>query len=180
MAPPWRRDTLQPESHYRPSAVLLLLYPEGKELCFPLIRRASHLNHHANQIGFPGGALESGESPERAALREAQEELGIDPKGVQILGRLSPLGLSVSGYTIQPVVGFCDTVPAFIPNPDEVAHWFTVPLKELLKQESVITMTLEDGREVPAYQLTHERVWGATAMILAEFVQVLKGGYKHE
>lgn len=173
MAPPWRRDALHPEAHYRPSAVLLLLYPWGETLYFPLIRRSSTMNHHANQIGLPGGALEPGENPETAALREAQEELGIEPSQVSILGRLSPLGLSVSSYTIVPIVGFSEMVPHFRPNLEEVAHWFPVPLSELLNRNSINTINLEDGREAPAYRLSGEIVWGATAMILAEFTQLL-------
>lgn len=174
MAPPWRRATLEPEARYRPSAVLLLLYPEAGELHFPLIRRSSKLNHHANQIGFPGGALEPGETAEEAALREAREELGIQPESVRILGRLSPLGLAISGYTILPVVGYSEEQPLFTPNPEEVARWFTVPLAELFHRELIINLKLEDGREAPAYELGGEAVWGATAMILAEFVWILK------
>uniref|UniRef100_A0A7C3E098 CoA pyrophosphatase n=1 Tax=Gracilinema caldarium TaxID=215591 RepID=A0A7C3E098_9SPIR len=174
MAPPWRKDALRPEPHYRPSAILLLLFPELEGLAFPLIRRSRHLNHHANQIGFPGGALETDETAEAAALRETEEELGIPPEPIRILGHLSPLGLANSGYTIFPVVGFYEARPTFIPNQDEVDHWFIVPLTELLRKESVINLELEDGREVPAYQLNGEAVWGATAMILAEFVELLK------
>lgn len=173
MAPPWRRDALHPETYYRPSAVLLLLYPWEEDLYFPLIRRSSTMNHHANQIGLPGGALEPGETPETAALREAQEELGIVPEKVSILGRLSPLGLSVSSYTIVPIVGFSEPVPHFRPNLEEVAHWFPVPLSELLNRNSINTLSLEDGREAPAYRLKGQSVWGATAMILAEFIQIL-------
>ena len=177
MAPPWRKETLRPEPHYRPSAVLLLLFPEQEGLSFPLIRRSRHLNHHPNQIGFPGGALETDETAEKAALRETEEELGISPAPVRILGHLSPLGLANSGYTIFPVVGFYEAQPTIIPNPDEVAHWFTVPLAELLRKESIINLEIEDRRHVPAYQLKGEAVWGATAMILAEFAQVLKGAW---
>lgn len=173
MAPPWRQDSLEAKARYRPSAVLLLLYPEAGELWFPLIRRSGHLHHHPNQIGFPGGALEPGETAETAALRESQEELGIQPEPVRILGQLSPLGVSVSDYTIFPVVGFQEERPAFRPNPNEVAQWFTVSLAELLREESIINLELEDGRAVPAYKLSGEPVWGATAMILAEFAMLL-------
>jgi len=93
--------------------VLILLYPEAGELRFPLIQRSSGLNHHANQIGLPGGALEAGESAIEAALRESREELGIDTETVEILRELSPLGLSVSAYTVYPVVGYTEKVRSF-------------------------------------------------------------------
>ena len=173
MAPSWRRDTLQPEEHYRPSAVLILLYQNGERLYFPLILRSSHLNHHANQIGLPGGALEVGESAEEAALRETEEELGIGTALVQILGSLSPLGLSVSGYTIYPFVAYHDGPLNLQLNTAEVARCIIVPLEALLEQQAIITHTLDDGRNVPAYRLAGATVWGATAMILAELAEIL-------
>ncbi|WP_052296373.1 NUDIX hydrolase [Gracilinema caldarium] len=173
MAPPWRRDALQPEQHYRPSAVLLLLYQAGDALYFPLILRSSQLNHHASQIGLPGGALEPGESAEQAALRETEEELGISTAKIQILGSLSPLGLAVSGYTIYPVVGYHEGPLNVRPNPAEVARCIMVSLDELLHDKTIITHTLEDGRNVPAYRLAGATVWGATAMILAELTEIL-------
>ncbi len=174
MAPPWRRDELEPKAHYRPSAVLIMLYPDSGNLFFPLIHRSSHLNHHANQIGLPGGALEPDETAEQAALRETEEEMGIPQEEISILGRLSPLGLSSSGYTIQPVVGFCEQVSHFDPNPQEVASWFAAPLTDLLDRNHIIDYRLEDGRYTPAYLLLGKPIWGATAMILAEFAVLLE------
>ncbi|NLJ10806.1 MAG: CoA pyrophosphatase [Treponema sp.] len=153
--------------------MLILLYPEAGELRFPLIQRSSGLNHHANQIGLPGGALEAGERAIEAALRESREELGIDTETVEILRELSPLGLSVSAYTVYPVVGYTGKVPVFCPNTAEVARCFTVPLAELLRPEAIINLTIEDGRQVPAYRLAGEAVWGATAMILSELADLL-------
>jgi 8-oxo-dGTP pyrophosphatase MutT (NUDIX family) len=173
MAPSWRRDTLQPEAHYRPSAVLILLYEDCKKLYFPLILRSRHLKHHANQIGLPGGALEVGESAEQAALRETEEELGIGTASIQILGTLSPLGLSVSGYTIHPFIAYHDGPLHLRPNTAEVERCIIVPLEALLEQEAIITYTLDDGRNVPAYRLAGVTVWGATAMILAELTEIL-------
>lgn len=174
MAPPWRRDELEPKAHYRPSAVLIMLYPDSGNLFFPLIHRSGHLNHHANQIGLPGGALEADETAEQAALRETEEELGILQEGIRIIGRLSPLGLSSSGYTIQPVIGFCEQVPRFDPNPQEVAGLFAAPLTDLLDKNHIVEHRLEDGRHTPAYLLSGKPVWGATAMILAEFAALLE------
>jgi len=149
------------------------LYPETGELRFPLIQRSSGLYHHANQIGLPGGALEAGESAIEAALRETREELGIDTEAVEILRELSPLGLAVSGFTVYPVAGYTEKVPVFFPNTAEVARCFTVSLTELLQQEALINLNLEDGRQVPAYKLAGEAVWGATAMILSELADLL-------
>ncbi|MCA1949143.1 MAG: CoA pyrophosphatase [Treponema sp.] len=174
MAPPWRRNELEPKAHYRPSAVLIMLYPDSGNLFFPLIHRSGHLNHHANQIGLPGGALELDETAEHAALRETEEELGISQNEICVMGRLSSLGLSSSGYTIQPVVGFCEQVPSFEPNPQEVDSWFAAPLTDLLYKNHIIDYRLEDGRHTPAYLLLGKPVWGATAMILAEFAALLE------
>jgi 8-oxo-dGTP pyrophosphatase MutT (NUDIX family) len=157
---------------YRSAAVLLLIFPKNGKIFFPLIRRSEHLRNHQGQIALPGGAVEEGEDPVSAALRESEEELGIDGKSVQVLGPLTPFAVDVSRFLVYPIVGALSRVPQFKPSPDEVADYFTVSLSDLLDPRLKTTMELtRDGQiyRVPCFSFSGTMVWGATAMALAEF-----------
>ena len=172
MLPPWRTGRLDPRVEYRSAAVLLLLFPHNGHILFPLIRRSERLRNHQGQIALPGGALEAGEDPVSAALRESEEELGIDGKSVRVLGSLTPFAVDVSKFIVSPVVGAVSFLPPFRPSPDEVADYFTVSLSEILDSRSETTMELQrDGQihRVPCFSFSGNIVWGATAMALAEF-----------
>jgi 8-oxo-dGTP pyrophosphatase MutT (NUDIX family) len=117
--------------------------------------------------------MEPDESPEATALREASEEIGVPPAIVDIVGRLSPLHIPISGFTLHVVVGVTRETPAFAPAPDEVARVIEVPLDELMDPVRVKVTTYEhDGREydVPYFEVAGLHVWGATAMVLCEFL----------
>lgn len=159
------------------AAVLILLYPRDGEVAFVLVRRTQTVMHHRDQIGLPGGQVERGETPEETALRETREELGVSPDIVRVLGRLTPLYIQVSNFSVTPVVGVAAETPAFVPDPIETAEVIEMPLEHLLDAANV---RMEDWviRDlpvvVPFYSFGRHKVWGATAMILAEFVEVLK------
>jgi 8-oxo-dGTP pyrophosphatase MutT (NUDIX family) len=180
MAPnprPGQRVYSEVEGTCLKAGVLPLLYPREGELHLSFIRRTSSVLHHKDQIGFPGGQVEKGETYERAALREAEEELGIPAERVKILGALTPLYIPPSNYCIYPFVGLISEPPAFKPFPEEVAEIIEIPLSRLMDQSIVRreTWMLDRGPvEVPFYALGSHKIWGATAMVLAEFLELLK------
>ncbi len=178
---------------YGPAAVLLALFPVSAggslepagrveaRFAFPLIRRASGTGRHAGQIALPGGECGADETSPACALREAEEEIGLPATSVEVLGMLTPLPVPVSRYRIHPVVGWLDSAPApFTPQPEEVEGVFLADPDRLATEGPRGRFTRErDGTrlEVPCYVVPDPprepaRVWGATAMILAEFLAV--------
>jgi len=180
MAPQPRPGTeriLDPTLNCRRSAVLVLLYPgEDGQMCLVLTRRAQWLGNHRGQISFPGGSMEAGETIVVTALREAQEELSIDPTTVEPLGQLSPLYLPPSNFCVYPVVAYAAQRPTLIPSHDEVAEVIEVSLAHLLSPTTrhVETWQLHSQPvRVPFYAIGSHKVWGATAMVLCELLALL-------
>ena len=161
----------------RPSAVLVPILADRRGHCILLIQRAAG-GPHGGQIAFPGGSEEEGDaSAAETALREAREEIGLESGDVEVLGRLSPLTIAVSGFLVQPVVGFARGVRELSPCPGEVAAVHRVPLAMLLDPSSKAEREIEVRGErllVPCYLFSGIFVWGATAMILAELEEVLR------
>ena len=171
-------ETLSTElNEGRPAATLVLLYPGAEgEARFVLTVRHGGLRDHAGQVSLPGGRLEPGETPEDAARREAWEEVGAEPASLDVLGRLTPLYIPPSRYSVWPVVAAAPERPPFVAQETEVAQILDVPLAHLLdrgrRQRSWREAPL--GRfEVPFFDLAGHEVWGATAMMLAEFAAVV-------
>lgn len=159
------------------AGVLALFYPREGQLHLVLTRRTDRVDFHKGQISFPGGRLETGESLEQAALREAQEEMGIDPYSIRILGTLTPLYIPPSNYCIYPVVALTETSPDFLPSPLEVAEILEIPLDHLLDPQNVrreVWQIRGFDVEVPFYAFGAHKIWGATAMVLAELIQIVK------
>ena len=159
----------------RLAAALLLLFPVGDEPYTVLTVRTSDVPSHRGQVSLPGGGVREGESIVDAAQREALEEVGVDPSSLAILGRLTPLHIPVSGFALHTVVAASQEGPTFAPCAREVARVIEVPLSELAAPE---TLRLDvwswgDGdRRVPFFKIGGETVWGATAMVLAEFLEL--------
>lgn len=162
------------QSRLKHSSVLLLLYIDNQELNVCLIKRPSHMKHHAGQIALPGGRIEKGETAIETALRETWEEIGITSDQIEVLGSLSELYVQVSRFQIHPFVGWLKKKPEFIINKNEVEKTISFPL-QLLKNssEEVELNTISGLLKVPCVQFEAEIIWGATAMILLEFADVL-------
>ncbi len=157
----------------RTAAALVLLYPHHNRPHLVLTVRADVLSRHGGQVSFPGGAIEPGEAIASAALREAAEEIAIDPSIVRIVGALTPLHIPVSDFIVHPIVGVMDRRPGFRHKAAEVARVLEVPFEDLLDPGRVrVTTRMRDGVavEVPYFDVAGEQVWGATAMMLAELL----------
>lgn len=181
---PENRKVFQIKSELKPvqAAVLVLLYPSDKndELCIPLIKRASDSSVHSKQISFPGGKCEPQDNDVVAtALREAKEEIGIIPQKINVVGTLSNLYIPPSNFNVTPIVGYSLTEPVFKPDISEVERILKIPLQFFIDDENKTTATLFAGNpkveiECPAWIYDGEIIWGATAMILSELIEVLK------
>jgi len=161
----------------RPAAVaVVLLADEQGRACFLLTRRAATLRAHATQWALPGGRVDEGESPERAALRELEEEVGLVRGEESVLGLLDDYGTR-SGFIITPVVAWAGPVLALTPNPAEVAAAYRVPLTELDKPGVPRTITIpESDRPVIQLPLLSTLVHAPTAAVLYQLREVVVHG----
>jgi len=159
------------------AGVLILFYPKQSELILILTRRTEMVQYHPNQISFPGGQCEPNEDPLEAGLRETQEELGIPPDKIKIIGHLTPLYIPPSNYCIYPAVGILDKLPTYKPRQKEVAEVIEVPLVHMLDSRNTIReiWKLNNRKvKVPFYLYKNHKIWGATAMVLAELLDVIR------
>lgn len=133
------------------------------------------MKHHAGQVAFPGGRIEAGETAEQTALRETFEEIGVPAEQIEILGRLSEFYVEVSRFQIHPVVGWLSSKPEFDINPDEVEKVFCFPVLKFTPPYDFIQLETITGQlDVPCIKYNEEIIWGATAMILSEFYDLLQ------
>jgi 8-oxo-dGTP pyrophosphatase MutT (NUDIX family) len=179
MSPAHRlRMNTQPNENTRRSAVLILFYPIGEVAYLPLILRPKYDGVHGGQMAFPGGRMEeSDKSIQHTAVREAQEEIGIKASDVKILGNLTEIFISPSNLFCQPVLGYLPYKPDFYPDQREVAEIFHVDIAEILNPHAVEIRTIETKTftlDTYCYIIQEQTVWGATALMIAELVEVLK------
>jgi 8-oxo-dGTP pyrophosphatase MutT (NUDIX family) len=177
---PTQSDLLDPalvaEGRLREAAVLvpIVTYPERPAVLLTL--RAGHLNAHSGQVAFPGGRIEPGETPEAAALREAAEEVGLDPGIPEIVARL-PEHITGTGFRVTPVVGLVAPPLAIAPDPAEVELAFEYPLDIVLDPQAPRRERAEfRGRAREFWVWPHPRhtIWGATAAMLVNLARVLR------
>ncbi len=164
----------------KPSAVLILFYLKKNKIYFTLILRNSYKGVHSAQVSFPGGKKELKETLKETALRETEEEIGVKRELITIIGELSQLYIPPSGFLVQPFVGYIKEYPSFAPNPTEVNALIEVPLKLIMDYTIVEKKRIKIGSSkikinYPFYNLLGHTVWGATAMMLSELKEVLKG-----
>ncbi|MFZ1396947.1 MAG: CoA pyrophosphatase [Candidatus Promineifilaceae bacterium] len=163
----------------RVGGVLLLLYPADQHMQLVLTRRREDLKSHGGQISFPGGRIEVGETAVQAALRETEEEIGVPSHNITVLGELTSIYIPPSDYEVHPFVGWVNggQRPSFVPEVREVAEILEVPVNHLLNPN-----TREIGPipvrgatyTVPYYNVNGHKVWGATAIMLSEFLGRLR------
>ena len=173
--PGWKPGHL-PEGA-REGAALLLLYPDGDRPRVVLTVRRHDLPDHPGQVSFPGGVREPGETLEQAALREAQEEVAIPPESVTVLGPLSSLYIPVSRFALHPFLGITERRPPLVPADTEVGRILEPELAHLVHPDTIHVeerLILERDRIVPYFRVEGEKVWGATAMVLAELLWLLE------
>lgn len=169
------------QKNHRKGSVLILLYPIGNRTFFPLIKRPEYSGVHSGQIAFPGGKMELFDADEvDTALREAAEEVGIDPKEVRILGRMSDLYIPASNFLVSPIVGFSEIIPDFKREEREVSKIIPTALEDLLlpqtRKRKLVEKHFDFKIDTPYFEIDREMVWGATAMILSELIQILANG----
>nr|WP_196792317.1 CoA pyrophosphatase [Motilibacter deserti] len=168
------RHPVPPEGG-RASAVLLLFGPGPAGVDVLLLQRAEGLRHHPGQVAFPGGRLDEGDAgPVEAALREAQEETGLDPSGVEVLGQLPALFLPPSGFLVTPVLGWWRTPSAVrAGDPAEVASVHRVPVAELVDPANRLrVLHPQSGFIGPAFRVQGLLVWGFTGSLLASVLRL--------
>ena len=159
------------------AAVLIGLFQKDGEWYFPLIKRPMHEKNHPGQIALPGGAMEKDETLETTAKREAFEEVGITPSDVEIIGEMTPLPVPVSNYVISPFVGIINKEPKWRINEEEVEELIILKLDDLIHADNGYS---EDWHlrgnlvNVPIFKLMDKTIWGATATVLCELLDLIK------
>ena len=177
MAPPFRKQPIvQPVDNPKRAAVVCLFH-EGidRKTFFYLIRRSTYPGVHSNQIGFPGGQIDSTDkSPWGAAKRELEEEIGISAKSVTLIKEITPLYIPPSHFLVDCFIGYTDGKTELMIDTNEVQEVIPVAVHEFLNANSGFSSQVgSNGVEVPIYTLSDNIVWGATAMMLAEIKSIL-------
>ena len=182
MAPPQRfpknhTQVYKPNINTRIGCVLILLYPDQGQVHFPLIVRPEYEGVHSGQVALPGGKKdEEDEDFIATALRETSEEIGVDVERTNVLGRLSELYIPPSNFIVHPIVAAISEKPTFRPDEREVAKMITVDLMSLrgdAKREVKEVQWKGQTVNLPFYNIDNQTVWGATAMILGEFLTII-------
>lgn len=158
------------------AGVLTLLYPWNDILFLVLTKRTERMRYHQSQISFPGGRQEPGEDLVHTALRETCEELGVQPESLRLLGTLTPLYIPPSNTCIHPVVAALPQRPSFARSPEEVEEVIEVPVAHLRDPKNVheeLWTIRGIPVRVPFYLFKGNKIWGATAMVLAELLELL-------
>lgn len=162
----------------KPGSVLIVLYPKNGSIWFPLIKRSEYKGAHSAQVSLPGGKAETGEGIIDTALREGEEEIGVHRSDIDVLGQLSEFFVIPSNFMVTPVVGVMAHEPEFRPDAREVARIMQCDIASLIDAHAVhrkeIIAAGQFRMMAPHFEIEQEVVWGATAMILGEFREVLR------
>ncbi len=162
----------------RKSAVLILLFEDKGQIKTVFIKRNTYDGVHSGQIAFPGGRYEEyDKNLTDTALRETEEEIGVKKNSITTIGSLTEIYIPPSNFDVLPVIGYTKSLPALTPDPKEVSDVFSIALDQLISPESLnkSTIVLKNGKsiEIPCFQISKHTIWGATAMILSEFIEIV-------
>lgn len=168
----------------RMSAVLILFYEHQTRLRLILIKRPNYRGVHGGQVSFPGGKIEDKDATlKETALRESEEEIGVNPEDVELLGSLTPLYIPPSNFWVYPFVGFCELLPNLTPCLTEVERILEADFEEILSPEVIkegeVAASGNRTLVAPYFLINEHVVWGATAMILNELRTMMKGLYNN-
>ena len=163
----------------RESSVLIVLFENEDDICFPMIQRPMYTGIHSGQIGLPGGKVEDHDKDRiETALRETEEEIGVKAEDVKVLGKLTELYVQASHYNVMPVVGYLPYRPEYVPDPEEVSRVIEGRPNDLISDKSrkIKELLIQDKYKIvaPYFDIDNQIVWGATAMILNEFAAIIK------
>lgn len=162
------------------SAVMVIVFPKDGKLHNVLIRRPEYSGVHSSQIAFPGGKQEvSDRDLFHTASRESHEEVGVPEHHMQLIGELTPVYIPPSNFLVHPFVSWVEKEPTFIPDPREVARIIEYPLESLLDDEIIKVRSIKPSSvgykiNAPYFDIDQEVVWGATALILSEFREIIQ------
>ncbi len=172
---------IKPRDDVRVAAVLAMLYPKDGKAHIALMQRTDR-GAHAGQVSFPGGGVEEQDNDlTDTALREAQEEVNIRPNDVKILGKLTPMHIPISNSMVYPIVGYSHVVPDYVPDPAEVKAVIEAPLADFFNPDKLKTTDIRVPagfvlKNTPYFDIKGFVVWGATAMMMNELLEVIKLG----
>jgi len=162
----------------RDSSVLILFYKKGRKIYFPLIQRTNGNHKHSGQISLPGGKYErSDENLIATSIRETEEELGLLPEKIHVIGPITGLYIPISNFQVQPIVAYYDGIPEFKPDSFEVDQIIEAEIQAMFKLENKKKETIHKNGfkiEAPYYRVNEHKIWGATAMIVSELEELLK------
>jgi 8-oxo-dGTP pyrophosphatase MutT (NUDIX family) len=178
-----QRFKMEYEKPPRKGAVMIVLYPDAGKIYFPLMQRPPYQGIHGGQVSLPGGKMEdSDDSLVETAIRETFEEIGVKISDNNVIGSLSDLNVTASNFIVKPVISVLDKKPDFVKDPREVEAIFKAEVQHLIHpqtlQEKELTVAQTVRLKAPFFDIEERVVWGATAMILSEFVEILKEHYK--
>tara|TARA_B100001996_G_scaffold380207_1_gene367265 strand:- start:264 stop:884 length:621 start_codon:yes stop_codon:yes gene_type:complete len=163
-------------NQYTQASVLILIFPHKNIWNFFLTKRTDRLKYHKGQISLPGGTKNKGETLEETALRETEEEIGVNKLEISLIGKLTPYKIPVTPFKIFPFIGWTKAKPYTHPNTQEVQKIITVSIDSLInkknKKNKIISMK-DINVSIPYFELESEHVWGATGCILNEFRELL-------
>lgn len=175
------KEVLKSGKTPRIASTLLLLHNNNGNINFTLIKRPNYDGAHGGQISFPGGKLEQNETIKEAATRETEEEIGVTRKDIHILGELTQVYIPPSNFLITPFIGYIQEKPRYSPDTREVEKILDIPITELLDERLVKSKKISVNKygekkfyiDAPYFELQNQVVWGATALVLSEFKDIL-------